>query len=263
VLELEWEEGSPEVLSSLGPTDAAIDEGWGATNGFEVGDTFTTTTASGDEIDYTVRGTFVDNADFNGNYVASDVNAEAYGEEENAQNVLVRLADGADSTAVRTEVDEIVAAEFPTIEAQNQEEIKDSIGEEINTLLGAVYALLLLAVIVSLFGIVNTLALSIYERTREIGLLRAVGMSRRQARRIVRYEAVITSLIGAVLGAVLGIVFAVIVSRPLADEGFTLSIPVGTLIALLVLAVIAGIVAAIGPARRAARLDVLEALAYE
>jgi putative ABC transport system permease protein len=88
-------------------------------------------------------------------------------------------------------------------------------------------------------------------------------MSRRQARRIVRYEAVITSLIGAVLGAVLGIVFAVIVSRPLADEGFTLSIPVGTLIALLVLAVIAGIVAAIGPARRAARLDVLEALAYE
>jgi len=263
VLELEWEEGSPEVLSSLGPTDAAIDEGWGATNGFEVGDTFTTTTASGDEIDYTVRGTFVDNADFNGNYVASDVNAEAYGEEENAQNVLVRLADGADSTAVRTEVDEIVAAEFPTIEAQNQEEIKESIGEEINTLLGAVYALLLLAVIVSLFGIVNTLALSIYERTREIGLLRAVGMSRRQARRIVRYEAVITSLIGAVLGAVLGIVFAVIVSRPLADEGFTLSIPVGTLIALLVLAVIAGIVAAIGPARRAARLDVLEALAYE
>ena len=117
--------------------------------------------------------------------------------------------------------------------------------------------------IVSLFGIVNTLALSIHERTRELGLLRAVGTSRRQVRRIVRYEAVITALIGAVLGAVLGVVFAVIVSRPLADEGFTLSIPVGTLIVLLVLAVIAGVVAAIGPARRASRLDVLEALAYE
>ncbi len=106
---------------------------------------------------------------------------------------------------------------------------------------------------------VNTLALSIHERTRELGLLRAVGTSRRQVRRIVRYEAVITALIGAVLG----LVFAVVVSRPLADEGFTLSIPVGTLVALLVLAIIAGIVAAIGPARRASRLDVLEALAYE
>ena len=132
-----------------------------------------------------------------------------------------------------------------------------------NTLLGVVYALLALAVIVSLFGIVNTLALSIHERTRELGLLRAIGASRRQVRRMVRYESVITALIGAVLGLVLGVIFAVIVSRPLADEGFVLAIPVGTLLVLLVLAAIAGVVAAIGPARRASRLDVLEALAYE
>jgi putative ABC transport system permease protein len=94
-------------------------------------------------------------------------------------------------------------------------------------------------------------------------MLRAIGMSRRQVRTMIRYESVITALIGAVLGSILGVVFAVVVSRPLADEGFILSIPVATLIALLVLAVIAGIVAAIGPARRASRLDVLEALAYE
>ena len=134
---------------------------------------------------------------------------------------------------------------------------------KLNQLLGIIYALLLLSVIVSLFGIVNTLALTIHERTRELGLLRAVGTSRRQVRRMVRYEAVITALIGALLGLMLGVLFAVLVSRPLADEGFTLSIPIGQLIGLLVLAGLAGVLAAIGPARRASRLDVLEALAYE
>jgi putative ABC transport system permease protein len=94
-------------------------------------------------------------------------------------------------------------------------------------------------------------------------MLRAVGMSRRQVRSMVRYEAVITALIGAILGTVLGVVFAALVSRPLADEGFTLSYPVGTLITLLVLAALAGVIAAIGPARRASRLDLLLAFAYE
>ncbi len=263
VLELDAQEGGAELLSGLAPDEAAVDEAWAEENAYEVGDTFEATTISGKTIDYTVAGTFKDNADFYGNYVASDAGAAAYGEDESATNVFVGLADGVDSVAVRAEVEDVLGADFPTVQVQNQEELKDSIGEQLNALLGIVYALLALAVIVSLFGIVNTLALSIYERTRELGLLRAVGMSRRQVRRVVRYEAVITALIGAVLGAVLGVVFAVLVSRPLADEGFTLSIPVGTLLVLLLLALIAGVVAAIGPARRASRLDVLQALAYE
>jgi putative ABC transport system permease protein len=262
-LELEWVDGSAQTLAGLGPTDAAIDENWGEDNGFAIGDTFEATTPSGERITYTVRGTYQDNADFTGDYVASDVNARSYGEADNVTNNLIVIDDGADAQAVRSEIDAVLERDFPTTETQNQQELKDTIGEQLDTLLGAVYGLLLLAVIVALFGIVNTLALSIYERTRELGLLRAVGMSRRQARRIVRYEAVITALIGAILGVVLGVVFAVIASRPIADEGFELEIPVPTLVILLVLAVIAGVIAAIGPARRASRLDVLEALAYE
>ena len=127
-----------------------------------------------------------------------------------------------------------------------------------------IYALLALAVIVSLFGIVNTLALTIFERTRELGLLRAVGTSRRQIRQMVRYEAVITALIGAILGAVLGVVFAVIVSRATRRRRVHADLPDrDPAFGLLVLAMLAGVVAAIGPARRAARIDVLQAVGYE
>ena len=263
VMTLDWKEGDDDLLSGLGPADAVIDEKWGREKGLAVGDTFRSATASGRRIEYTVRGTFFDDADFNGDYVASDVNAAAYGEPDGVAQVLIELEDGADGAAVREEIDAVVDRGFPTVESKSQEEFKDFISERVNQILGVVYALLLLAVIVSLFGIVNTLALSIHERTRELGLVRAVGMSRRQVRRIVRYESVITALIGAVLGSFLGVVFAVIMSRPLADEGFVLTIPVATLAVLLLLAVVAGVVAAIGPARRASRLDVLDALAYE
>jgi len=129
--------------------------------------------------------------------------------------------------------------------------------------LGLLYGSLALAIIVSLFGIVLTLILSIHERTRELGMLRAIGMSRRQLRRVIRFEAVITAEIGAILGVTLGVLFAVLVSRPLADEGFKLTIPVATVVILLLLSALAGVLAAILPARKAARLDVLEAVSNE
>jgi len=260
---LDWKEGDDSLLSGLGPTDAVADEKWAEKEKLAVGDTFKAGVSNGDTITYRITGTFVDRADFNGDYVASGANAAAYGEPNSVQQVLVKLDEGANAGTVRKGIDQLAAAQFPTVEVRSQQEFKDFIGEEINQLLGVVYALLFLAVIVSLFGIVNTLALSIHERTRELGLMRAVGMSRRQVRRVIRWESVITAAIGAALGSVLGVLFAVIMSRPLADEGFTLSIPVGTLIVLLVLALVAGVLAAIGPARRASRLDVLDALAYE
>jgi putative ABC transport system permease protein len=133
----------------------------------------------------------------------------------------------------------------------------------VSQLLAIVYVLLALAVIVSLFGIVNTLALSVFERTRELGMLRAVGMTRRQVRRMVRHESVITALLGATLGIAVGLFLAGLVTAALSGEGLQFALPIGSLIAFAVVAVFAGVLAAIGPARRAARLEPLAALAYE
>ena len=131
------------------------------------------------------------------------------------------------------------------------------------TFLAMLYVLLGFSVIVSLFGMVNTLVLSVFERTRELGMLRAIGMTRRQARRMIRHESVITALIGAALGLGLGVLLAALVTKALSKYDVAMSLPVPTLAAFTLVAVLAGIAAAIMPARRASRLNVLEALHYE
>ena len=131
------------------------------------------------------------------------------------------------------------------------------------TFLAMIYVLLAFSVVVSLFGMVNTLVLSVFERTRELGMLRAIGMTRRQARRMIRQESVITALIGAALGLPLGIFIAALLTEALSQYGVVMSIPIGMLAAFTLVAVLAGVAAAILPARRAARLNVLNALHYE
>jgi ABC-type antimicrobial peptide transport system permease subunit len=133
----------------------------------------------------------------------------------------------------------------------------------INQILAIFYVLLALSVIVSLFGMVNALALAVFERTREIGMLRAVGMTRRQSRRMVRHESVITALIGAALGLPLGIAVAAIAIRSLKSADVAFSLPITALVVFAVVSVLAGVVAAVGPARRAGRLNVLRALQWE
>jgi putative ABC transport system permease protein len=136
--------------------------------------------------------------------------------------------------------------------------------DSVDQLLGLVTALLLLAVVVAVLGIVNTLVLSVVERTRELGLLRAVGGTRRQVRTVVRRESVLMSLLGAVTGVALGTVSGVALSRALVDEGFTtVAVPTVTLAIYLLVAAAVGVLAAIGPARRASRVDVLRAIASE
>ncbi|NHN54635.1 FtsX-like permease family protein [Calidifontibacter sp. DB0510] len=177
--------------------------------------------------------------------------------------VYVIQRGGADPAAVERRLQQIVAP-VPTVTVKNQQEFAAQQHEQIDTLLRIIYALLGLAVIIAVLGIVNTLALSVIERTREIGLLRAVGLSRRQLRRMVRLEAVVVSLLGAVLGVALGVALGYALQRSQRDQGITvLAVPWTQLGLYVVLAALVGVLAAWLPARRAARLDVLRAIATE
>jgi putative ABC transport system permease protein len=129
--------------------------------------------------------------------------------------------------------------------------------------LNLLYALLALSVIVSLVGIVNTLVLTVFERTRELGMLRAVGMTRRQVRMMIRYESIVTSLMGATLGIVVGVFLAALIIHPLSSQGIVFVVPYMQLVYFVLAAIVVGILAAVIPARRAARLNVLRALQYE
>ena len=150
---------------------------------------------------------------------------------------------------------------FASIDAQNQVEFRQSQEDQLNSFLAVIFVMLALSLIIALIGIANTLALSVFERTREIGLLRAVGMTRRQLRRAIRWEAVIVAIFGAILGIILGVIFGIAAVIAIPDSFIsTITIPWSSLIVYVAIAAVAGIVAAILPARRASKLDILEAI---
>ncbi|MFC5905975.1 ABC transporter permease [Streptacidiphilus monticola] len=177
--------------------------------------------------------------------------------------VFVNAAHGQDKARVKAALKAAVA-QYPQVQVRDQADFKKLIRGQIDVLLNLVYGLLGLAIVIAILGVVNTLALSVVERTREIGLLRALGLARRQLRRMVRLEAVVISLFGAVLGLGLGLVWGLTAQRLLALKGMqTLSVPWSTVLAVVVGAAAVGLVAALGPALRASRLNVLDAIAHE
>jgi putative ABC transport system permease protein len=248
--------GGTSELRNLQPGSAYVSKGY--RDDHHPGPVLRVKTASGRTVSLRVAGTYDDKG-----HLLSDVTvANTQATQDFAagkDNYLFISATGGKGT--QDAIKAALKSDFPQTEALTNQEFIDDQAGQIDQVLALIYALLALAIIVSLFGIVNTLVLSITERTRELGMLRAIGTSRRQVRKMIRYEAIITAMLGGILGAVLGLVLALLVSQPLDD--FKLDIPFGSLIVLLILSAFAGVLAAVLPARRAAKLDVLEALAYE
>jgi putative ABC transport system permease protein len=262
VWQLDWRGDADDgLLAELGGDGVVVDDQTAKRRGWEVGDTFGMTSAAGRTEKVTVLGLYRDPFLMSGVTMSQELCAKL----DIPVEPSIAMATGAPGAAdeeVKAAV-EGALGDFPTQSVYTQQGYEDLVNGQMNQLLMMLYALLAMSVTISAFGIVNTLVLSVYERTREIGMLRAIGTSRRQMRRIVRYESVITSVIGGLMGTAVGVTFAYAVTTRYADQGFTFAVPFAQLGVFIVVAVAVGVAAAVLPARRAARVDILEAIHHE
>jgi len=261
VFELEVTAGE---LGELAQGTALVDDEWAAEAGVGVGDRVTALFPSGQTRAFTVRGIFVaPEAGLITGLVIPKEDYRSVGGASQDSLLYVALGPGADPAAVLPQIEE-VTDENPLLRVLDQTELKEQNTQQINNLLYLIYGMLGLSIIIAALGVVNTMALSVLERTREIGLLRAVGASRRQVRRMIRWEAVLVAVTGAIIGVAIGLVAGVALRQSLSGDGIeVLVIPLTTVVLILVLAIIIGVAAAALPARRAARMDILDAIAAE
>jgi putative ABC transport system permease protein len=263
VIHLDWKEGSNAVPAELGDTGAFVDDKYAKKHHLHVGSPLSLETPTAKILHVKVDGVFklpkggspfgtvtISNALFDKNYV-------------DPQNEMAFVNIKGGVTDANTAALNKAVAGFADAKIQTHEQFKANFEKPLNSILSLLYVLLALSVVVSVFGIVNTLVLTVFERTREIGMLRAVGMTRRQIRRMIRQESIVTSLIGAALGIVVGFFLGLLVTHALSDEGVVFAVPWKSLVYFVIAAIIIGILAAIWPARRASKLNVLEALQYE
>jgi putative ABC transport system permease protein len=262
VLKLDWIAGPGQSLfDTLGVSGAFVDKSFAKDHHLSVGSQLTALVPSGATHAFTVDGIFKPppgGSPFGPVTISSATFDSLYTQ---PQDIFIFLDTTDGVTKANTAALDRSLKGFPNAKVQTISQFKTNQAGGLDAVLNVLYVLLALSVVVSLFGIVNTLVLTVFERTRELGMLRAVGMTRRQVRRMIRYESVITALIGAAIGISLGIVLAVLLIARV--DFIVLSWPVASLIVFALVAVVAGLVAAILPARRASRLNVLQALQYE
>ncbi|HEU5009758.1 MAG TPA: FtsX-like permease family protein, partial [Gaiellaceae bacterium] len=261
VIDMDWKEGSPEVFSQLGQDGVFVDDSFADDHALKVGSPVEVTFANGTTKRFVVRGIFkppTGGSPFGPVTMSAAVWDSQTPQPRNLYS-FVKMQ-GGESDANQAALDKALA-DFPNAKAQNRQDFIDNQISGLSSVLNILYVLLALSVIVSLFGIINTLVLTVFERTREIGMLRAIGMTRRQVRRMIRHESVITALIGAALGIGLGIVLAALLIARV--DFLVFAFPTTQVIVFVIAAIVVGIVAAIFPARRAAKLNPLEAIAYE
>jgi putative ABC transport system permease protein len=258
LLNFDWRDGSDASLRGLDGNGAIVTTKYADKHHLRVGSPVSAVTASGKDLRLVVRGV-LKRPEFNPLGLAEVmVSRPLFDRTFTNPSLRYVFADAPSEATLKNALASFPDAKTWTLAAYQKDQDK-----QFNQFLSILYVLLALSVIVSLFGIVNTLVLSVFERTRELGMLRAVGMTRRQVRRMIRHESIITALIGAALGIVVGVFLSALVTQALSGEGVSFSLPVGTLVLVVLVAIVAGMLAAILPARRAARLNVLAALQYE
>ena len=263
VVNLTWQSGSGNVAAQLGKDGAFVTDRYAADNSLQLGSPVTIKTPTGKTLALHVEGVLdapKGGSPFGEVSISKTTFDSSFANHDNELTLL--NIDGGASDANTALLEKSLVA-FPDLTVDTRDEFKDRQLGDLTTTLNMLYLLLGLSVVVSLFGVINTLVLSVFERTRELGMLRAIGMTRRQTRRMIRHESIVTALIGAALGIGVGMFLAAITSLALSDYGVVFAVPYGTLTVFVGVAVLAGMLAAILPARRAAKLNVLEALQYE